>query len=95
MASITLRSGFDGDAYKRQGLPAWLKDTYNIMLQTVLRQVGVKGFVVLPKRWVVERTFAWICRCRRNAKDYETNPSSSVAMIQITMIAIMLKRLST
>lgn len=88
-----LKVVFADSAYKRQGLPSWLHETYNIVLQAVLRPVGIKGFVILPKRWVVERTFAWIGRCRRNSKDYETNPDSSVAMIQISMIAIMLKRL--
>lgn len=88
-----LKVVFADSAYKRQGLPSWLFETYNILLQAVLRPVGIKGFMILPKRWVVERTFAWINRCRRNSKDYETNPDSSVAMIQITMIALMLKRL--
>jgi putative transposase len=88
-----LKVVFADSAYKRQGLPTWLYENYNILLQAVLRPVGIKGFVILPKRWVVERTFAWINRCRRNSKDYETNPDSSVAMIQITMIALMLKRL--
>ena len=64
------------------------------MLQTVLRPVGVKGFVVLPKRWIVERTFAWISRCRRNAKDYERKPEHSEAMIHLAMIALMSKRLA-
>ena len=88
-----LKVVFADSAYKRQGLPEWMRNTYNILLHTVLRPAEVKGFVVLPKRWVVERTFAWISRCRRNSRDYETNPQTSVAMIQITMIAIMLKRL--
>ena len=88
-----LKVVFADSAYKRQGLPSWLHETYNIVIQAVLRPVGIKGFVILPKRWVVERTFAWIGRCRRNSKDYETNPDSSVAMIQISMIAIMLNRL--
>lgn len=63
------------------------------MLQTVLRPLGVPGFVVLPKRWIIERTFAWISRCRRNAKDYERKPEHGEAMI-LTMIALLSKRLA-
>lgn len=55
-------------------------------LQTVLRPVGLKGFVVLPKRWVVERTFAWLARYRRHSKDYERTTESSEAMIYIAMM---------
>ena len=84
---------FADSAYGRNKLPEWVKDTYGWILQTVNRPVGAKGFVVLPKRWIVERTFGWIGRCRRNSKDYERNPETSEAMIQITMIALMLRRL--
>ena len=51
-----------------------------------------KGFKVLPRRWVVERTFAWISNFRRHSKDYELLTSSSESMIYISMIQIMLKR---
>ena len=84
---------FADSAYGKKELPEWVKDTYGWILQTVKRPVGFKGFVVLPKRWIVERTFGWIGRCRRNSKDYERNPETSEAMIQITMIALMLRRL--
>jgi putative transposase len=53
-----------------------------------------KGFRHLPRRWVVERTFAWIGRNRRMSKDYEYLPSSSESMVQLTMIRLMLKRLA-
>jgi putative transposase len=88
-----LRVIWADSAYGRNGLPAWVKETFGWLLQTVLRPVGAKGFVLLPKRWVVERTFAWLGRWRRHAKDYETNPASSEAMITITMIHLMLRRL--
>jgi putative transposase len=52
-----------------------------------------KGFVVLPKRWIVERTFAWMNKYHRNAKDDERNPESSKAMIHIAMTDRMLKML--
>lgn len=84
---------FADSAYGRNSLPERVKDTFGWLLQTVLRPVGIKGFVVLPKRWIVERTFAWLGRYRRHSKDYERNTKSSEAIIYITMIHIMLKRL--
>lgn len=89
-----LKVVFADSAYGRNDLPAWVRETFGWVLQTVLRPVGVKGFVVLPKRWIIERTFAWISRCRRNTKDYERKPEHSEAMIHITMIALMSKRLA-
>jgi putative transposase len=81
-------------AYSRDGLIETVKESFGWILQTVLRPVGLKGFVVLPKRWIVERTFAWISRCRRHSKDYERNPATSEAMILITMINLMSRRLA-
>ena len=65
----------------------------SLVLQIVKRAGDVKGFKVLPRRWVVERTFGWIGRCRRPSKDYEQNTKSSEAMIYIAMIGIMVRRL--
>src|SRR5262245_39973029 len=59
----------------------------------VSRPEGSEGFVKLPQRWVVERTFAWLNRSRRLSKDYEREPASSEAMIQASMIHLMLRRL--
>ena len=84
---------FADGAYGKVGLPDWTKRCFGWILQTVLRPVGVKGFVVLPKRWIVERTFAWISKYRRHSKDYERNPENSVAMIHIAMTARMLRYL--
>ena len=53
-----------------------------------------KGFKVLPRRWVVERTFAWLGRSRRLSKDYERNPSSSAGMVYVASIRLMLRRLT-
>ncbi|MDX1963106.1 MAG: IS5 family transposase [Pirellulales bacterium] len=88
-----LRVLFADSAYGRDGLPALVKETFGWLLQTILRPVGIKGFVALPKRWIVERTFAWLMRCRRHSRDYERNTESSESMIYISMIALMLKRL--
>lgn len=81
-------------AYGRGGLPGWIKETFGWILQTVLRPVGVQGFVVLPKRWIVERTFAWLARHRRHSKDYEKTTASSEAITYIAMISLMSKRLA-
>jgi putative transposase len=65
---------FADSAYGRNGLPDWVQDFFGCTLQTVLRPVEARGFIVLPKRWIVERTFAWLSRFRRNSKDYERLP---------------------
>lgn len=67
--------------------PAW-------RLEIVSRPPGVKGFTLLPKRWVAERTFAWNGRGRRHSKDYERRPDSSESMIRVTAIQMMLRRLA-
>jgi len=85
---------FGDSAYGRSGLPDWAQESFGWILQTVLRPVGVKGFVILPKRWIVERTFAWLARYRRHSKDYEKTTASSEALTYISMIALMSKRLA-
>lgn len=85
---------FGDSAYGRSGLPDWVQETFGWVLQTVLRPVGVKGFVVLPKRWIVERTFAWLARYRRHSKDYEKTTASSEAFTYIAMINLMSRRLA-
>jgi putative transposase len=55
---------------------------------------GHRSFKVLPRRWVVERTLAWICRSRRHSKDYEYLPENSEAMIYAAMIRLMVTRLA-
>jgi putative transposase len=65
---------------------AWVKETLGWLLTTILRPTGVKGYVHLPKRWIVERTFGWLGRYRRLSKDYESNPRSSETWIYLAMI---------
>ena len=89
-----LKVVFGDSAYGKNGLPEWVKESFGWILQTVLRPVGVKGFVVLPKRWIVERTFGWIGRYRRNSKDYERTTESSESMIYLSMINLMSRRLA-
>jgi len=71
----------------------WVKRKFRYCLEVVLRSDDVRGFVVLPKRWVVERTFAWLNNHRRLSKDYERFTKTSEAMIQIAMTRLMLRRL--
>jgi putative transposase len=85
---------FADSAYGRNDLPECVKDAFGWLLQTVLRPAKVKGFVGLPKRWIVEQTFGWLGRYRRHSQDYERNTASSEAMIYIAMIHIMLRRLA-
>jgi putative transposase len=90
-----LKVVFGDSAYGRSGLPEWVNETFGWILQTILRPVNVKGFVVLPKRWIVERTFAWLARYRRNSRDYEKTAASSEAIIYIAMINLMSRRLAS
>jgi putative transposase len=89
-----LKIVFADGAYGKCGLPQQLKERDGIQLQTVLRPIDAKGFQVLPKRWVVERTFAWINRRRRLSKDYERLTETSETMIYISMIDLMSRRLA-
>jgi len=71
----------------------WAKRLGKFALELVRKPAGQKGFVLLPRRWVVERTFAWLMRCRRLARDYERRTESSEAMVHVAMIRLMLRRL--
>lgn len=74
-------------------LVEWAQAFGNWILDIVKRSDGQKGFVVLPRRWVVERTFAWLGRCRRLSKDYERLTQTSETMALVSMIHLMLRRL--
>jgi putative transposase len=65
-----------------------------IRLEITKRADAAKGFVVIPKRWIVERTSGWLHRYRRLSKDYELLPATSEAIIQVTMIHLMIRRLA-
>jgi putative transposase len=79
--------------YEKEWLIEWARGDCGWDLRVVKRTDKEKGFKVLPKRWVVERTFGWLGRYRRLSKDYEKWPETSEAMIQMAMIHIMLRRL--
>ncbi len=70
-----------------------LRSRGRLRLEIIKRSDDVKGFVVLPRRWVVERTFAWLGRCRRLSKDYEETIASSEAFVKLAMIHLMARRL--
>ncbi len=72
-----------------------LPHTCGLILEVVKRKEGQKGFEVLPRRWVVERTFGWFGRYRRLSKDYEYLPTTSEIMIKVAMINLMLRRLTS
>lgn len=81
--------GYTGDAFAH-----WVKEHWpKIEVEVVQRSDDVRGFVVLPRRWVVERTFGWLMRHRRLVRDYERTESSAEAWIQLAMIRIQLRRL--
>ena len=84
---------FGDGAYGRGGLPDMARRTFGWIVQTILRPVGINGFVVLPKRWIVERTFAWLVRYRRHSRDYEKTIESAEAFTYVAMISLMSKRL--
>jgi transposase len=65
----------------------------HLKAEIVKRSDHAKGFVVLPKRWIVERTFAWLNRCRRLAKDWENLDRKALAYLRLASIRLMLRRL--
>lgn len=81
--------------YVKEGLVDWVRETFNILLEIVRRNPDQKGFAVLPRRWVVERTFAWLGRYRRLSKDYEHCTQSSEGVIYIASIRTLLNRIAT
>lgn len=72
----------------------WAAAELDICLEIVLRSEDVSGFSVLPRRWVVERTFAWLGRYKRLVRDYELCPEHSESMVYVAMIQMLLNRLA-
>ena len=75
-------------------LVAWAATVLGLAVDIVRKLAGQVGFQPLPRRWVAERTFAWINRCRRTVRDYERLPAHHAAMVQWAMIIIMTQRLA-
>jgi len=81
--------------YNNRTLDRWLvKARVSYVIEVVGRPPGSVGYVKLPRRWVVERTFAWLGRCRRNSRDYERQTDSSEAMLKVSSIHRMIRLLS-
>jgi transposase len=81
--------GYQGPLFRR----AVKKIMAQVIVEIVKRSDHAKGFAVLPKRWVVERTFAWLGRCRRLAKDWENLNQKALAFLRIASIRIMSRKL--
>jgi putative transposase len=91
-----LRLIWADQAYAGDLLPwLWaLRPWRKVRLEIVRRPEGIKGFLLLPKRWIVERTFGWFNRYRRLSKDYEYVTQTSEAMLRVAMIHLMVRRLA-
>ena len=87
--TIWVDGGFDGNPFM-----VWVLDICRWIVQVVLRPEQTKGFVLLKKRWVVERTFGWLMGSRRLVRDYELLPATSETLIYLAMIRIMVRRLA-
>lgn len=72
----------------------WVWEELGICLEVVEREAGERGFRLLPRRWVVERTFAWLGRYKRLVKDYELCPEHSESMVYVAMSHLLLQRLA-
>jgi transposase len=81
--------GYQGPVFRR----AVKKIMTQVNVEIVKRSAQAKGFVVLPRRWVVERTFAWLGRCRRLAKDWENLNRKALAFLRLASIRLMLRKL--
>jgi transposase len=82
-------AGYQGPKFKT----ALKRVLRRVKLEIVKRSNAAKGFVVLPKRWIVERTIAWLNRCRRLAKDWENLNRKALAFVRLASIRLMLRRL--
>jgi transposase len=82
--------GYQGPVFRA----AVKKILAKVNVEVVKRSDHAKGFVVLPRRWVVERTFAWLGRCRRLAKDWENLNRRALAFLRLSSIRLMLRKLS-
>ena len=89
-----LRHIFADRVYRGQQLPNALADCGPWTIEIVQRPKGTKGFQLLPRRWVVERTFAWLGRCRRLAKDFEATIASATAWLLIAHLRLLSRRLA-
>jgi putative transposase len=83
-----------GRAYTGEKLAGWCKEQGGWELEIAERNADTEGFIVLPHRWIVERTLGWLIRNRRLSKDYERKVQSSETFIKVAMIRLILRRLA-
>ena len=88
LQKVIADGGYRGEATAEE-----VRQDAGIPLEIVKRSDTAKGFVLLPKRWIVERTFGWLGRCRRLAKDFENLTRSHIGFIILAMIRLMLRRI--
>ena len=79
--------------YQGENTATEVKKEAGIPLEVIKRSDTAKGFEVLPKRWIVERTFGWLGRCRRIVRDVENLTRSHAAFIMLAMIRLMMRRI--
>jgi transposase len=91
---VFLERLFADGAYSGTHTAAAAKRTGKAVLEIVKRSDAANGFVVLPKRWIVERSFGWLGRCRRLAKDFESLTRTQIAFVQLAMIRLMTRRIA-
>ena len=91
----SLRHIFADRIYRGPQLRAVIYDCGPWTIEIVERPPGVKGFQLLPRRWVVERTFAWLGRCRRLAKDFEATIASATAWLLLAHVRMLSRRLAS
>ena len=90
LRKIWVDSGYCGPDFA-----AWVRDKRpKLEIEVIKRSDDLRGFHILPKRWIVERTFAWLVQNRRLARDYEQSESSATGLIYVAMIRLMLRRLA-
>jgi putative transposase len=92
--STRLKKVWVDEGYQNKEVAQAIQNDLEIDLEIVAKPAGQKGFTVVPRRWVVERTFAWLGRYRRLSKDYEYYVETSQTMIYLAMSQLMLRRLA-
>ena len=89
LRKLWVDGGYTGDCFEN-----WVQEHWPKLEVEVVKRGSTKGFTVLPRRWIVERTFGWLMRHRRLARDYERTETSAESWIQLAMIRIQLRRLA-
>ena len=88
-----LEVAYGDGRYNNRSLQRWLRQQRaGYQVRVVERPVGAKGFVLLPKRWVVERSLAWLGRYRQLSKEYDYEPKVSEAWVQVSALHLMVRR---